>query len=182
MHFSPFATNETLFLNHVLETKTNNPRLSAICNLPSSFLYKTHLSWQLNCWSLRCSWSIACRRCSNYILILDLTHGFSRLGKYNCKTGWESLKFRNLVRLILETLRFMFVTNAVHSKEKGTQARVYTHSHSISYSYTCIYKHTYRHIACIYLYTWLCILIYKSMFMICVHAWLCIYIYIFSYE
>ena len=41
---------------------------------------------QLNCWSLRCSWSIACRRCSNYIFILDLTPGFNGLGKGNCKT------------------------------------------------------------------------------------------------
>ena len=32
-----------------------------------------HLSRQYNCRSLRCSWSIACRRCSNYIFILDLT-------------------------------------------------------------------------------------------------------------
>ena len=50
---------------------------------------KTHLSRQLNCWSLRCSWSIACRRCSNYILILDLTHGFNGLGKDNLKTRRE---------------------------------------------------------------------------------------------
>ena len=56
--------------------------------------------------SLRCSWSIACRRCSNYIFILDLIHGFNRLGKDNCKAGRESLKFWNLVRLILETLRY----------------------------------------------------------------------------
>ena len=51
-----------------------------------------HLSWQLNCRSLRCSWSIACRRCLNYIFILDLIHGFNRLGKNNCKTGRETLK------------------------------------------------------------------------------------------
>ena len=30
-----------------------------------------HHSRQRNCWSLRCSWSIVCRRCSNYIFILD---------------------------------------------------------------------------------------------------------------
>ena len=29
---------------------------------------------------------IACRRCSSYIFILDLTTGFSGLGKDNCKT------------------------------------------------------------------------------------------------
>ena len=52
-----------------------------------------HLSWQLNCWSLRCSWSIACRRCSNYIFILNLTPGFNGLGKDDCKTRWESFKF-----------------------------------------------------------------------------------------
>ena len=33
------------------------------------------------------------RCCSNYIFILDLTPGFNRLGKYNCKTRWETFKF-----------------------------------------------------------------------------------------
>ena len=37
----------------------------------------------MNCWSLRCSWSIACRRCSNYIFIPDSTPDFSGLGKDN---------------------------------------------------------------------------------------------------
>ena len=45
---------------------------------PSIFLYKTHLSRQFYCWSLKCSWSITCRRCSNYI-VLDWTPGFNRL-------------------------------------------------------------------------------------------------------
>ena len=35
------------------------------------------MSWQWNCWLLRCSWSIACRCCSNYIFILNLTRGFN---------------------------------------------------------------------------------------------------------
>ena len=48
---------------------------------------KPYLSWQLNCRSLRCSWNIACRRCSNYIFILDLIHGINRLGKYNMLDG-----------------------------------------------------------------------------------------------
>ena len=39
---------------------------------------------------LRCSWSIACRRCSNYIFILDLTPGFNGLHKDNCETRWET--------------------------------------------------------------------------------------------
>ena len=53
--------------------------------LPSSLQYKTHFSRQLNCWSLTGSWSTACRRCSNYIIILHSALGFSILGKDNCK-------------------------------------------------------------------------------------------------
>ena len=73
---------------------------------PSSLWYKTHLSGQLNCWSLRCSWSIACRRCSNYILIIDLIPVFNGLSRDNGKTRQESFKFWDLVRLILEILRY----------------------------------------------------------------------------
>ena len=61
--------------------------------VPSSLQYKTHFSRQLNCWSLRCSWSIACRRCSNYIFILNLTPGFNGLGKDNYKMRREAFKF-----------------------------------------------------------------------------------------
>ena len=32
---------------------------------------------------------VGCRRCSNYISILDLTPSFSGLGKHNYKTRWE---------------------------------------------------------------------------------------------
>ena len=59
-----------------------------------------HLIGQLNCWSLRCSWSIACQRCSNYIFTLDLTPGFNGLGKDNCKTRREIFRFWDLVQLI----------------------------------------------------------------------------------
>ena len=59
-----------------------------------------HLSNHYNCWSLRCSWSIACRYCSNYIFILGLTPGFNGLGKVNCKTKRETSKFWNLVSYI----------------------------------------------------------------------------------
>ena len=33
------------------------------------------------------------RRCSNYIIIIDLTHDFNVLGKDNCKTRQKTLKF-----------------------------------------------------------------------------------------
>ena len=66
---------------------------------------------QYNCWSLRYSWSIACQRCSNYILILELIPGFNRLGKNNDKTRWEFFFFffwggGDLVGLILEIWRY----------------------------------------------------------------------------
>ena len=69
--------------------------------IPQTLWYKTHLR-QLNCWSLRCSWSSADRRCSNYIFILNLTHGFNRLGEDNCKTRQEACKFWDLMCLISE--------------------------------------------------------------------------------
>ena len=68
-----------------------------------------HPSWQLNCWLLRYSWSIACLRCFNYIFILNLTPHFSGLGKDDCKTRWESFKFWDLVLLMLEILRCILV-------------------------------------------------------------------------
>ena len=73
---------------------------------------------QKNCWSLRCSWSIACRRCSNYIFILDLTPGFIGLGKDNCSTRRETVKFGDSVRLILEILRYLILLwNVRHQYE-----------------------------------------------------------------
>ena len=59
------------------------------------------------CWSLRCSWSIACRRCSNYIFILNLTPGFNGLSEDSCKKMQETFKFWDLVRPILEVLRLL---------------------------------------------------------------------------
>ena len=53
--------------------------------------YKTHYSRHGNCWSLRYSWSIACRRCSNYIFILRLTRGFNILLKDNCKSRRQNI-------------------------------------------------------------------------------------------
>ena len=49
-----------------------------------------------------------CRRCSNYIFILNLTPGFSGSGKDHCKTRQEKSKFWDLVRLILEVLRYIY--------------------------------------------------------------------------
>ena len=48
---------------------------------------------------------VAYRRCSNYIFILDWTHGFNGLNKDNCKTRLETFEFWDSVRLILEVLQ-----------------------------------------------------------------------------
>ena len=65
-----------------------------------------HFSGQLNCWSLRCSLNIASRRCSNYIFIIHLTLGFNILRKDNCMPRPGTFKIWDLVRLILEILRY----------------------------------------------------------------------------
>ena len=44
----------------------------------------------------------ACRRCCNFIFILDLISGFNGLGKDKCEAGRETFKFWDLVRLILD--------------------------------------------------------------------------------
>ena len=73
---------------------------------PSRLWYKTRLIRQSNCWSLRYSWSIACRRCSNYIFILALTPDFKGLSRDNGKTRRESFKIWDLLRPILDILRY----------------------------------------------------------------------------
>ena len=76
------------------------------------------LSSQYNCWSFRCSWSITCRRCSNYIFIFDLIPGFNILHKdYNMRR--ETFKFWNLVRFILEIWWYFTWNITVTSSHEG---------------------------------------------------------------
>ena len=56
-----------------------------------------------------CRRNSACRRCSNYIFILDLTPGFNGLGKHNCKTRWVTFQFWGLVHFILEIWWYTFL-------------------------------------------------------------------------
>ena len=44
---------------------------------------------------------------SNYTFIFDLTPGFNGLGKDNCKTRQKSFKLCNLMRLMLNILRYV---------------------------------------------------------------------------
>ena len=70
-----------------------------VCYTPSYLQYKAHFSRQKDCWSLRCSWSSACRHCSNYIFIFDLTSGFNWLARDKWKTRRETFKFGDMCGL-----------------------------------------------------------------------------------
>ena len=50
---------------------------------------------------------VGARRCSNYIFILHLILGFNILHKDNWKPRRETFKFWDLVRFILEILRYI---------------------------------------------------------------------------
>ena len=82
---------------------------SSICGLQSSLLYETHFCKELDCWSLTCSWSIACRRCSNYIFNLDLTPGFTVLREDHCKLRREAFKLWDIVCLFFYIRDFTVV-------------------------------------------------------------------------
>ena len=79
------------------------------CITVKSLIYKMHLSRQYNCWSLRCSWSIACRRCSYYIFMLRLTlQAAIDCAKTTARWDEKYLGFVDLVHLILE-IRWYFL-------------------------------------------------------------------------
>ena len=52
------------------------------------------------------SWTLV--GCSNYIFIIDSTPSSNGLGKDDCKTRWETLKFGDLMQLILEVWWYYF--------------------------------------------------------------------------
>ena len=92
-----------LYFSHAKHTLISITCWSLVSgDILSTIWYKWHPTRQLNCWSLRRSWSTTCRHCSNYIFILDLTPGFNGLGKDNCMTRQETFKLWDLVFLILE--------------------------------------------------------------------------------
>ena len=86
---------QTLLHQLSLLTKWHTVKSNISCTLVGNLIV---------CWSLRCSWSIACRRCFNYI-ILGLTPDFNILHKDNCKPRRETFKLWNSVCLIWEILR-----------------------------------------------------------------------------
>ena len=96
------------------------------------------------CWSFRCSWSIACRRCSNYILILDLTLAINGLGKDNCKTRRQTFKFWDLVRLVLGIWRYITIlffpdTGTLIYFIKGYSCLLHIFDMCLIHSFMCSY-------------------------------------------
>ena len=89
-------------------------------NWPGIFWFQHHNRWLIEAWLLSSSnirhtlvgnktvdhsdvvGCIACRGCSNYICILDLTPGYNGLGKNSYHMRLETFKFWDLVQLILE--------------------------------------------------------------------------------
>ena len=59
-----------------------------------------------------------CRRCSNYIFIVDSIPDFNGLGKDKCKTRQETVKVEYSVRLILDIWRYspIIVMEAITEK------------------------------------------------------------------
>ena len=74
------------------------------------------ISMQLNRWSLRCSWSIACRCCSNYIFIFYLTPGFNRLGKDCCGHQIGLIYFIQYFQLVFLWNAFGRPTGVFHGR------------------------------------------------------------------
>ena len=72
-----------------------------------------HFSRQSNCWSLRCSWNIACRRCSNYIFILHLTLGFNIQCIVQRQLQAKTRNIWDLVHIILEITQYLSVNQKV---------------------------------------------------------------------
>ena len=110
--------------------------------LPSNLKYKLHLSRQQNFWSFRCSWSIAYRRCSNFIFILNLTPDFNGLGKDNCQTK-QDLRFgiwRMLYQRFYGSYHNRFSAGCMHTVDMGwvsiISVGVLTHKKCVIFS-TC---------------------------------------------
>ena len=102
------------------------------------------------CWSLWCSWSIACRCCSNYIFILDVAHGFSGLGKDNRKTRREIFDFWDLLRII-------YIRGLIVHRKFGVQCNflvsLQVRQYSVNMDWTV---NTPRKSMCHVLYCWRC--------------------------
>ena len=99
------------------------------------------LSRQYNCCPHRCSWSIAYRRCSNYIFIVNLTPSFNGLGKDNYTTRGQIFNFGDLVRCILDVWWYC-------SSGRNTLWPIQNSHHFAQHiiKYMCLYENIYIYI------------------------------------
>ena len=123
-----------------------------VMNSPLNLNYRkiSNIS-RTNCQSLRCSWSIACRRCSNYIFIYDLTSGFKGFGKDSHKIVQKSFKkkqhyqmevaYNNVFRRFFGYDRFfsqMFVENRVDNFGARMRRLIYGFRERLHVSENCL--------------------------------------------
>ena len=96
----------TLVATTWLFINTSLPKTAQDNNCQTSNI--RHLSKQYNGWSLRCSWSIACRRCSNYIFILDLTHWLHWIWQRQLQGDTRSIVVLRFDATYIEGLKVVF--------------------------------------------------------------------------
>ena len=108
--FIPTITNHCIYTAHQIKISHSHfwPRKNKIYRrtsarstwLGNAIVDHSDVVHSLTRYSRFCSWSTTCRRCSNYIFILDLTPRFNGLDKDNCNTRRESFKFWDLMCLL----------------------------------------------------------------------------------
>ena len=92
-----------------------------------------------NCWSLRCSWSITCRCCSNYVFNLHLMLGFSGFGK-QLQDQMRNMQVLGLVQLILDVWQeFISISSSMISHFKPKCHKI-SFTHNLFFSCPTILK------------------------------------------
>ena len=81
-------------------TWINRSQLAIIRNILSNLSYKLHLCQQQNCWSLRCSWNIACWLLQLYHSWLNSWLQWIGQRQLQEEMGRETFKFWDLVSYI----------------------------------------------------------------------------------
>ena len=83
--------NQFKMLWFSLHLESTLPLIYSTIRSDNTYRQTSNISY--TCWSLRCSRSIACRRCSNYFFIIDLTPDFNGLGKTTARRDEKHLRF-----------------------------------------------------------------------------------------
>ena len=107
-----FPWSQQYFSHHALDwviwvyrgPKLSIANLDTGNNVQTTYRQNSNISRTIvgkwNCWSLRRSWSIACRHFYNYIFMLVLTLDFNGLGKNETRLGLGATYIRGLMASI----------------------------------------------------------------------------------